>query len=86
MQSLHIKTSTSISLPIWTCDLGAEAGGRWDGLVAEDVEMSGSESESEEEVGEDKEMAVEKAEAVVEEVKAARKGKKRPCKNDSSCV
>ncbi|KAG9318291.1 ribosomal protein L1p/L10e family-domain-containing protein [Chiua virens] len=35
IQSLHIKTSTSVSLPIWTCDLGDEEGGRWDGLIAE---------------------------------------------------
>ncbi|KAG6379094.1 ribosomal protein L1p/L10e family-domain-containing protein [Boletus reticuloceps] len=35
IQSLHIKTSTSVSLPIWTCELGSEEGGRWDGLLAE---------------------------------------------------
>ncbi|KZT28800.1 ribosomal protein L1 [Neolentinus lepideus HHB14362 ss-1] len=43
IQSLNIKTSTSVSLPIWSCDLGAEEGARWDGLVAgeesDEVEM-----------------------------------------------
>lgn len=33
VQSLHIKTNSSISLPIWTCELGDAAGGRWDGMV-----------------------------------------------------
>ncbi|EPQ54787.1 ribosomal protein L1, partial [Gloeophyllum trabeum ATCC 11539] len=67
IQSLHIKTSSSVSLPIWTCDLGAEAGGRWDGLVAgekSEAEASGSSDESEMEVDE-----------VLPE--AATKGKKR---------
>lgn len=57
IQSLHIKTSTSISLPIWTCELGSEEGGRWDGLVAEakeevndsEEDESGEEDEKEEE-------------------------------------
>jgi len=57
VQSLSLKTSTSVSLPIWTCDLGAEEGGRWDGLIAdasisesesEDVDVEGSEAEQEE--------------------------------------
>ncbi|CCL98648.1 uncharacterized protein FIBRA_00650 [Fibroporia radiculosa] len=34
MQSLHIKTNSSVSLPIWSCDLGGGEGGRWDGLTA----------------------------------------------------
>lgn len=34
IQSLHIKTNSSASLPIWTCDLGSDEGGRWAGLVA----------------------------------------------------
>ncbi|KAG1751064.1 ribosomal protein L1p/L10e family-domain-containing protein [Suillus lakei] len=33
VQSLHIKTNSSISLPIWTCELGDATGGRWDGMV-----------------------------------------------------
>jgi ribosome biogenesis protein UTP30 len=33
VQSLHIKTNSSISLPIWTCELGGATGGRWDGMV-----------------------------------------------------
>lgn len=31
VQSIHIKTSQSISLPIWTCDLAA--GERWTGVA-----------------------------------------------------
>ncbi|KAL4249208.1 hypothetical protein ABKN59_006947 [Abortiporus biennis] len=73
VQNLHIKTSSSASLPIWTCDLGSGEGGRWDGLDA-DVEMSGSDSEeqSEEEADEDMEDAEEKV-----ELKTGKKGKKR---------
>ena len=72
IQSLHIKTSTSTSLPIWSCELGADAGGRWDGLV-EDA-MSASEDELEgESAGEE--------EPVVETKKAA-KGKKRAAEEE----
>lgn len=30
---MHIKTSSSASLPIWSCRLDEEEGGRWDGLT-----------------------------------------------------
>ncbi|KIJ62675.1 hypothetical protein HYDPIDRAFT_182713 [Hydnomerulius pinastri MD-312] len=58
IQSLHIKTSTSISLPIWTCDLGDEEGGRWNGLIAgEEAEgeasSQGDDADSEDEALED---------------------------------
>ena len=33
VQSIHIKTSSSASLPIWSCRLDEEEGGRWDGLT-----------------------------------------------------
>jgi len=33
IQSIHIKTSSSASLPIWSCRLDEEEGGRWDGLT-----------------------------------------------------
>ena len=33
VQSIHVKTSSSASLPIWTCRLDEEEGGRWDGLT-----------------------------------------------------
>ena len=48
IQSLMIKTSESASLPIWSCLLGSGEGGRWDGLVAEQVEMEVNEEESNE--------------------------------------
>ncbi|KAK0459972.1 ribosomal protein L1p/L10e family-domain-containing protein [Desarmillaria tabescens] len=39
VQALSIKTSSSASLPIWSCSLGDEEGGRWAGLGADaDVE------------------------------------------------
>lgn len=70
LQSLHIKTSTSASLPIWSCDLSSESGGRWDGIA--DVEMDGSDAESAEKgAGSDAES---EAEVVVQKPS---KGKKR---------
>lgn len=33
VQSIHVKTSLSASLPIWSCRLDEEEGGRWDGLT-----------------------------------------------------
>ncbi|KAF5380756.1 hypothetical protein D9757_007160 [Collybiopsis confluens] len=51
IQSLGLKTSNSINLPLWTCQLTDEDGGRWTGLTAaedededEDVEMDGDDS------------------------------------------
>ena len=43
IQSLMIKTSESASLPIWSCQLGSGEGGRWDGLLAEQLEMEAEE-------------------------------------------
>ena len=40
IQSISIKTNSSVSLPVWSCSLSATEGGRWDGLTAvPDVEM-----------------------------------------------
>lgn len=64
IQSLHIKTSTSVSLPIWTCDLGSEEGGRWNGLIAEDITKAAEET-SEEEEEEEKVEAAEQPEKAV---------------------
>lgn len=33
IQSLLLKTNSSASLPIWSCDLGAGENGRWSGLI-----------------------------------------------------
>ncbi|KAJ3520290.1 hypothetical protein NM688_g9185 [Phlebia brevispora] len=71
IQSLHIKTNSSISLPIWTCELGAEEGGRWDGLV--DVEMGDAKEASGEEDGSEDE---------VEDAPPKKKGKKRAAEDD----
>ncbi|KAH7913958.1 ribosomal protein L1p/L10e family-domain-containing protein [Hygrophoropsis aurantiaca] len=49
IQSFQIKTSSSMSLPIWSCELGGEEGGRWDGLVATKGETLG--------IGDDEEVA-----------------------------
>jgi len=48
IQSLMTKTSESASLPIWGCQLGSGEGGRWDGLVAEQVEMEADKEEDDE--------------------------------------
>ena len=45
IQSLMIKTSESASLPIWSCQLGSGEGGRWDGLVAEQIKIEVDEEE-----------------------------------------
>ncbi|KAJ3979997.1 ribosomal protein L1p/L10e family-domain-containing protein [Lentinula detonsa] len=50
IQSLGLKTSTSILLPIWSCQLDDSEGGRWAGLTAEDEE---DESEAEDDDDED---------------------------------
>lgn len=78
IQSLHIKTNSSTSLPIWTCDLGAGEGGRWDGLTVGEAEDDNEESEVEEqEEKEDEEMEV------VPEVKEVKKkGKKRAAEEE----
>ncbi|OSD02373.1 ribosomal protein L1 [Trametes coccinea BRFM310] len=60
IQSFFIKTNSSAALPIWQCDLSAEAGGRWEGLVAgasedEDAEMGDEEASASE--GENKSAA-----------------------------
>ncbi|KAA1476890.1 ribosomal protein L1 [Dentipellis sp. KUC8613] len=73
VQSLSIKTNSSVSLPIWTCDLGAEEGGRWDGLEAED-DSEEEDSASDEDEDEDEEMQVDEAPP---EPAVTKKGKKR---------
>ncbi|KAI0060377.1 ribosomal protein L1 [Artomyces pyxidatus] len=60
VQSLSIKTNSSVALPIWSCDLGVEEGARWDGLVADDgSESDDEESDSDEGKVEDMEIDVE---------------------------
>ncbi|KAN0105573.1 Ribosomal protein L1p/L10e family domain containing protein [Russula decolorans] len=38
VQSLNIKSTKSLSLPIWSCKLGTGEGARWHGLTLEDEE------------------------------------------------
>jgi ribosome biogenesis protein UTP30 len=38
VQSLNIKSTKSLSLPIWSCKLGSGEGARWHGLTLEDDE------------------------------------------------
>ncbi|PPQ88384.1 hypothetical protein CVT25_011263 [Psilocybe cyanescens] len=56
VQSLNIKTNSSVSLPIWSCTLDDAEGGRWNGFQvksdSEDESMEGDASEEEEEEGE----------------------------------
>ncbi|PAV16927.1 ribosomal L1 [Pyrrhoderma noxium] len=49
VQSFHIKTNSSVSLPIWSCSLDAAAGGRWEEVKDVDVDVSGEDSEESEE-------------------------------------
>jgi ribosome biogenesis protein UTP30 len=67
IQSVHIKTSSSVSLPIWSCELSDSKGGRWDGLTAVPADASNKQSDEEEE----------KDGEADEEVVEAKKGKKR---------
>jgi len=48
IQALHIKTNSSVSLPIWSCKLDDSEEGRWNGLAAQGDAggASGSELES----------------------------------------
>lgn len=69
IQAFHIKTNSSVSLPIWSCNLDENEGGRWNGLTAlsDDEENWSGEGSDEEEMEMD----------IVETKKAASKGKKR---------
>ena len=74
IQSFFIKTNSSAALPIWQCDLGTDAGGRWEGLVEaesedEDAEMDDAAGESS---ASDEEMEVEEP-----PMRTKGKGKKR---------
>ncbi|KAI6042653.1 ribosomal protein L1p/L10e family-domain-containing protein [Pisolithus marmoratus] len=57
IQCLHIKTSSSISLPIWSCELSEEVEGRWAGLTVDESEdedgLTVDESEDEDEMSVD---------------------------------
>ncbi|KAF8073529.1 ribosomal protein L1p/L10e family-domain-containing protein [Lyophyllum atratum] len=69
IQALHIKTNSSVSLPIWSCSLDETEGGRWTGLTAKaDDEASDAASDE----GEEEAMIVDK----VKELDQG-KGKKR---------
>ncbi|KAF8904054.1 ribosomal protein L1p/L10e family-domain-containing protein [Gymnopilus junonius] len=57
IQSLHIKTNSSVSLPIWSCTLDDAEGGRWHGLQAEDEDEDESIQEDEVDSEEDVEDA-----------------------------
>ena len=75
VQSLLIKTNSSVSLPIWTCNLDDSNEGRWDGLTAK-VE---GEQVDEEEVESDAEPSPEVKRT--DDAKAKAKGKKRVSEN-----
>ncbi|KAG8947393.1 hypothetical protein FRC03_001048 [Tulasnella sp. 419] len=90
VQSLHIKTSTSTSLPIWTCDLGSEEGGRWEGMdiieEENDEDEDGDENEDSEEDSEgedDNKRTVKGKKRGAEEPDDSRKKKPRPSSESS---
>jgi len=59
VQSFNIKTNSSVSLPIWSCRLDGEEGGRWDGFTAKNEQSEGEEEEEEEkDSGEEEKMEV----------------------------
>lgn len=83
IQSIHIKTNSSASLPIWSCELSDSKSGRWDGLTAVPVDAHDKEAEekSEADMADETvvEMKGEKQQAAVdEEAVVTKKGKKRP--------
>ncbi|OSX57194.1 hypothetical protein POSPLADRAFT_1061894 [Postia placenta MAD-698-R-SB12] len=94
IQSIHIKTNSSASLPIWSCNLGDEEGARWDGLTARESagEDSGDETESEEkeeaaESTKKSSAASKKTSVVVDVVESSQeksKGKKRAAEDDTT--
>jgi ribosome biogenesis protein UTP30 len=47
VQSLNIKSTKSLSLPIWSCKLGTEEGARWHGLTLEDEGSEEAEEDDE---------------------------------------
>ena len=49
VQSFFLKTNSSAALPIWQCDLGAETGARWDGLVVSEDDEDDSTTDDDEE-------------------------------------
>ena len=66
IKSIHIKTSSGVSLPVWSCDLDGSKGGMWDGLMTMPTKDAESDSDDEEE-----------DEVEEEPVTEVRKGKKR---------
>lgn len=73
IQSFNIKTSASVSLPIWSCKLGRGEGARWSAESADSGEWSGFGAE------EEADRSLPKP-TVIEEVAI---GKKRAAKEDS---
>ncbi|THH17002.1 hypothetical protein EW146_g3724 [Bondarzewia mesenterica] len=84
VQNLGIKTNSSASLPLWSCPLGDDEGGRWSGLVAGD---DASEESSLSEEGDDSESADEAMDAdddVVTKTLEKGKGKKRAAEKEEA--
>ncbi|KAG2131800.1 ribosomal protein L1p/L10e family-domain-containing protein [Suillus clintonianus] len=77
VQSLHIKTNASISLPIWTCELGGATGGRWDGMVQSKDAPKESKSDGDSDSN-DKDMDLEEHVPEVPVSKVKSKGTKKP--------
>jgi ribosome biogenesis protein UTP30 len=73
IQAFHIKTNSSISLPIWSCSLDEKVGGRWDGLTA----VTDEEGDSSEGDGDDMDMTMENDVAETRSETTQSKGRKR---------
>ncbi|KIK69980.1 hypothetical protein GYMLUDRAFT_53104 [Collybiopsis luxurians FD-317 M1] len=87
VQGLGLKTSNSVNLPLWTCKLDDEEGGRWAGLTAEDEE-DGDEQMDEDEVDSDEDVEMDEDDEESDSIKMVQetkiKGKKRAADTDVS--
>jgi len=86
IQSFNIKTNSSISLPIWACDLGRGEGARWKTAAATatagDGEWSGFGASNEEEVNDVGSERKEESPSV-KPASSQSKGKKRVAEDDN---
>ncbi|KAH8114552.1 ribosomal protein L1 [Phellopilus nigrolimitatus] len=74
IQSFHVKTNSSVSLPIWACNLGEGDGGRWEAKAAVSEENWAGFGEEKKNA---EESESEKEEELPQKENAKKKGKKR---------
>ncbi|THH17274.1 hypothetical protein EW146_g3505 [Bondarzewia mesenterica] len=84
VQNLGIKTNSSASLPLWSCPLGDDEGGRWSGLVAGDDASEESSLSEEGDDGESADEAMDADDDVVTRTLEKGKGKKRAAEKEEA--